>query len=270
MTKRGKVLRDPHLAPGLLTVAGQQMPFVLEGLWKSDVPPKPGLAVDIDFNASGEIVAITVVPESQLAREQAEAAIAAAQKHGAVMVSRMIARFGLPTLIATGALLLGWFLLTAATVQTPLGRADFTFWQILGLLNSNGTFEVMFEGARGASSAGLYGFMALIALAGSFLPYFWKDKRAALGGLLPLMYMGLVALMVRGSIHSSLSPAAGGALDAMVQQMREEAMRAVSLGLGAYVSGLASLYFAAVGIRGFFAAKGRENVDFEQSQRAAA
>jgi len=82
--------------------------------------------------------------------------------------------------------------------------------------------------------------------------------------------MGLVALMVRASIHSSLSPAAGGALDAVVQQMREEAMRAVSLGLGAYVSGLASLYFAGVGIRGFFAAKGRENVDFEQSQRAAA
>jgi len=270
MKKRGKVLRDPHIGPGLLTVGGRQMPFVLEGVWKSEVPPKPGLAVDIDFNARDEIVAITVVPDSQLAREQAEAAIAAAQKQGVVMVSRMIARFGLPMLIAAGALLVGWFVLSAATVQTSLGRVDFTFWQLLGLLNSNGAFEGMFEGARGASSAGLYGFLAVLAWAGPFLSYFWKDKRAALGGLLPLVFMVLVALMVRGSIHNSLSMQAGGALDAMVQQMREEAMHALSPGSGAYVSGLASLYFAGVGIRGFFTAKGREKADFEQLPSAAA
>ena len=269
MKKRGKVLRDPHIGPGLLTVGGRQITFVLEGVWKSETPPKPGLAVDIDVNARDEIVAITVVPDSQLAREQAEAAIAAAQKQGAVMVSRMIARFGLPMLIAAGALLVGWFLLSAATVQTSLGRVDFTFWQLLALLNSSGTFEGMFEGAR-ASSAGLYGLLALLAWAGPFLSYFWKDKRAALGGLLPLMFMVLVALMVRGSIHNSLSMQAGGALDAMVQQMGEEAMRAVSPGFGAYVSGLASLYFAGVGIRGFFTARGREKADFEQSPRAAA
>ena len=44
MAKRGKVLRDPHLGPGLLMVEGKQYPF-LEGSWRSDVPAKPGLVV---------------------------------------------------------------------------------------------------------------------------------------------------------------------------------------------------------------------------------
>ena len=270
MTKRGKVLRDPHVGPGLLTVEGRQMPFVLEELWKSEAPPKPGLAVDVELNPNGEITAITVVPESQLAREQAEAALAAAQKHGAALVARMIARFGLPTLVAAGALTLGWFLLTAVTVQTPFGKVDFTFWQLLGPLNSGGTFEAMFEGGRSALSAGLYGLLALAALTGPLLPYFWKDKRAALGGVLPLAFMGVVALLVRSSIRSSLSMPAGAAFDAMAQQLREEAMRAVSLGFGAYVSLLASLYFAGVGARQFLASREIESEDFEHSQGAAA
>ncbi len=73
MTKRGKVLRDPYRGPGLLMVEGQQYPFLLESVWKSDGPPKPGLPVDIEFGQSGQILAITVVPESQLAKEEAEA-----------------------------------------------------------------------------------------------------------------------------------------------------------------------------------------------------
>src|SRR5512147_1427874 len=64
MTKRGKVLRDPTAGPGLLMVEGQQYLFALEPVWKSDVPPKPGLVVDVDLDGSGKIQAITVVPES--------------------------------------------------------------------------------------------------------------------------------------------------------------------------------------------------------------
>ena len=73
MRKRGKVLRDPHAGPGLLMVEGRQYQFLLESVWKSDGPPKPGLPVEVDFGQSGQILAITVVPESQLVKEQEEA-----------------------------------------------------------------------------------------------------------------------------------------------------------------------------------------------------
>src|SRR5579872_2962068 len=98
MAKRGKVLRDPHAGPGLLMVEGQQYPFSLEGVWKSETPPKPGLAVDAEFDAAGAISAITVVPESQIAKEQAEAALALARERGGKILSRVVAKTGLPTL----------------------------------------------------------------------------------------------------------------------------------------------------------------------------
>src|ERR1700758_4023751 len=70
-SKRGKVLRDPHCGPGLLIVEGRQYQFCLDGVWKSDVPPKPGLLVDITFNTRGQIQAIRAVTEAQLEQEQA-------------------------------------------------------------------------------------------------------------------------------------------------------------------------------------------------------
>jgi hypothetical protein len=71
MNKRGKVLRDPHAGPGLLMVEGRQYQFWLDNVWTSDVPPKPGLVVDVTFNARQQIQSITAVSQAQLEREQA-------------------------------------------------------------------------------------------------------------------------------------------------------------------------------------------------------
>src|SRR6266481_8693844 len=67
MKKRGKVLRDPHTGPGLLMIEGRQYWFCLEGVWKSQMPPTPGLAVDVKLDHARQIIAITAVSESQLA-----------------------------------------------------------------------------------------------------------------------------------------------------------------------------------------------------------
>jgi len=40
----------------------------MEGVWKSEVPPKPGLAVDVKLDRAGQILAITAMSESQLAQ----------------------------------------------------------------------------------------------------------------------------------------------------------------------------------------------------------
>jgi len=74
MKKRGKVLRD--VGPGLLMVEGQQYPLTLEGIWKSDVPPKHGMVVDVEFDREGKIMGMCAVGESQIATVQLVAAMA--------------------------------------------------------------------------------------------------------------------------------------------------------------------------------------------------
>jgi hypothetical protein len=271
MKKRGKILRDPVAGPGLLMVEGQQYSYSLEGVWKSEVPPKPGLAVDVDFDAAGQITAIHAVPESQLAKEQAEAAMLVAKEKGAALASGLVAKFGIPHLAAAGLLIVGWFFLSTASVDAAfLGKLDFTFWDVLGLLNAKNALEALGLG-RHTYSAGIYGFFAIACLAGPFLSYFWKDKRAHLGAVLPLAFMIIVAFMVRSSLQSALGGAnAQGMFAEMQKQAQEEAMKAISLGMGAYLSVLASLYFAGIGAKKFLVAKASDAQVYEKPQKVAA
>jgi len=257
MAKRGKVLRDPISGPGLLMVEGQQYSFALEGVWKSEVPAKPGLAVDVEFDPAGKIASITAVSESQLAKEQTEAALKAAKDQGGKILGQIVAKVGMANLVAGAVLVITWFFLTAGSLQGPLGgRLEFTFWQVLGFLNTNNFMEVLER--NGHPSAGIYGLLALIALAGPFVHYFWKDKRAALGGVLPLLFMVVIGIMVRSSIGNAMGGPASGPFGDMQRQAQEEFMKALSIGMGTYLSVLASLYFAGVAAKNFLAAKATE------------
>jgi hypothetical protein len=99
MKKRGKILRDPRTGPGLLMIEGRQYWFYREGVWKSGIPPKPGLAVDVKFDRVGQILAITAVSESQLADEQAERAGDAGKAAGANILRKIAAKCGMPNLL---------------------------------------------------------------------------------------------------------------------------------------------------------------------------
>jgi hypothetical protein len=271
MQKRGRILRDPISGPGLLMVEGQQYPFSLEGVWRSEAPPTAGMVVDVEFDSGSRIVAVTAVAESQIAKEQAEVALAAAKEKGAALASGMVAKFGAPSLIAAGLLIVSWFFLTTASIKSPLGSIEFTFWQVLGYLNAKNIFEVMMSGGRGGPSAGIYGFFAIAALAGPFVHHFWKDRRAKLGGLLPLLFMIVIALAVRSSINSAFGAEQVGAdMRTFVDQAREEAMKAVSIGMGAYLAIAVSLYLAAVSLKSFLVAQATTVPVSEKSHRAAA
>src|SRR5690348_8883786 len=149
MAKRGKVLRDPNAGPGLLIVEGQQYPFALEGVWKSEAAPKPGLVVDVDFDGNGQISGITVVPDSVLAKEQADIALRAAKEKGGQIFGQIVAKVGMPNLVAGLVLLISWWWLNAVVVQIPFGgKFEITFWQILGLLNANNILEVLGSASR--------------------------------------------------------------------------------------------------------------------------
>lgn len=257
MTKRGKILRGTEAGLGLLSVDGQEIQFGLRDVWRGTTPPAPGMIVQVDLAEDASLISISPVSDSQIAKEQAEAMAIAARDKGRIIASAAIGKFGLPTLIATGLLMVGWFFLSAVNIQTFLGKLDLSFWQLLGFLNSGSAFETMMQG-RGGASAGFYGFLAIVALAGPYVAYFWKDKRANLCGLLPLLFMLMVWLMLRSTVNSSMGADASGPLGDIARQGREEVMKAVSLGLGSYLSGLISLYFAGIAAKKFLLEKAIE------------
>ena len=251
MAKRGKILRDPTNGPGLVVVDGQQYTFALEGIWKSASLPQPGVVVDVEFGADGAVSAVIAVAESQLAKEQAEQALSAAKERGAALASTAVAQFGLPTLIAAGLVIIGWFFLATVSVNTGFaGKIEFTFWHVLTLLNSSNLMDAM-QSAQGKGSAGLYGFLAIIALAGPFVGVVWKDKRAALGGTLPILFMLLVAILAGHSMSSATS----GMPAQFAAEMKKEIAKQVSIGMGAYLSLLASAYLGLVSVKKFLVAK---------------
>jgi hypothetical protein len=269
MTKRGKVLRDTSGGLGLLAVDDNQHQFSLEGIWKSADPPKPGMQVLVEFAPDLSILSIIPIPESQIAREQAGVIMKVAREKGEVVVSAVVAKFGLPLLIATGGMIVGWFFLNSMSVQSVFGNINYTFWQVLGFLNTGNVGDVLMQGRRGAS-AGFYGFIAFLALAGPFLHYFWKDKRAALGGVLPLVFMLFVAVMVGSSIHTVMGEVAEGPLGEVQREAQQEMMNAISLGAGVYVSGIIGLYLAAVSAKQFLVARSVNTEGTPISKQAAA
>lgn len=72
MRARGKVLRAPNSAPGLVMIEGQQFWFSCDSAWKSEIAPEPGLVVSVDLDRELQVVAVTPVPEAQLHRESIE------------------------------------------------------------------------------------------------------------------------------------------------------------------------------------------------------
>ncbi len=251
MKKRGKILRDASAGPGLLMAEGQQYTFALEGVWKSEIAPRAGLVVDIELGESNQINSITAVPEAQIAKEQAEQALAAARAKSGALASSVVARFGLPTLIAVGLLFVGWFFLSTISVNAGFaGKMDFTFWRVLTFINSKNALESLAT-LQGNGSAGFYGLLAFVSLAGPFIGYVWKDKRAALGGILPLLFMLLVGVLVRNALTSMTSGAPSEFMDAA----RAEIMKQISVGAGAYISILSSIYLAFSSVKKFLLAR---------------
>ncbi len=137
MTKRGRILRDTNAGPGLLTIEGKQYSFVLEGMWRSEVPPRTGMPVDVQFDAQGAPEAVLAVSEGQLAREQANQTLEGVKRQGGELTRKTFARFGTGTVIAWLALAAGWFLLSTVSMGAGAEGVDVTFWRLLGYANES-------------------------------------------------------------------------------------------------------------------------------------
>jgi len=91
MRARGKVLREPGAAPGLLMIDGQQFRFWLDGVWHSELRPKPGLAVNVELNRELQVVRISVIPEVE-EMEHAQAPVSQRTEKSEGRTCRLIAR----------------------------------------------------------------------------------------------------------------------------------------------------------------------------------
>lgn len=255
MRKRGKVLRDTNAGPGLLSVEGQQYPFNLEGLWRSDTAPKPNMVVEVEFGEGNSILSIQSVPESQLAKEQAEVVLSAAKEKGLQFASGLAAKFGVATIVAMALLVVGWFFLNTVSVTIVGFKAGMTFWQILSVLNS--PMGGMAAISVGSSSTGVYGFLAVLALVGPLVHYFWKHPRAHLAGLLPLLFMAFVCIMIYVGIMDSIAGSGLGGKEAanVAAEVAKTALEGIRIGVGGYISVAVSLYFAGKSGMTFFASR---------------
>ena len=209
------------------------------------------------FNDAGQIVSLLVVQDSQLNKEQAQAALIAAKGKGAEIFSGIVARVGAVNLAAILLLILAWLCLSAVSIQSPAGAFSFTFWQLLGFINAKNALDIFMQAGTGSYSTGIYGFLAFVCLLGPFVRYFWKDKLAVLGGVLPLLFMLIVGMIAHSSLNSAMGVGAAGVdpNDPMVKEMTQQVTQAISIGVGVYLSVLLCLYFAAMGVKDFLGAK---------------
>ena len=261
MQKRGKVLRDAHAgAPGLLIVEGRQYQFPLNEMWKSDIPLRPGLPVDLEFGSDGKISRVTAVPAHLLEHDPLDGS-PPSTKTGVLDRVSVVTAGGLSNCVAAGLLLIAWFFLTAVSLDLPLvGRLDLTFFQVLGYLNAGNLVPILER--EGNHPAGFYGVFAIVALAGPLVPYFWKDKRAWLAGFLPFAFLLVVSFAIRSQLKGSVPAAADAPYAGLIN--------ATSLGLGAYVSFCASLYLALTSAKQFCKTKASQPTQLRRSQKAAA
>jgi hypothetical protein len=287
-TVRGRILRDTAVGDGLISAAGKQHPFKLEGVWQSDRAPKVDQQVDVDFDDAGRIVAIRAVDPTAAAREQAERfmstagatakqwatdlkakgapalaelrakgapALADMQTKGMPVVKRYVALIGAPTLVAMGAVLLGWFFFAAVSIDFLGQHQSATFYDFLGVLNNPENGLAALEGR--SASAGFYGFLAILALFAPLLPHFVKSQKLWLAYCAPGAWMVLAGVIGWWKVRSAMSEATsaaggfggGGELQNMAREFMNELWNAISIGFGAYLAAAAAIYLAYVGIR---------------------
>lgn len=272
---RGKILRDTNSGPGVVVVDGVQKTFTLETHWKSTVPAKVGAVVDVELTAEGEVISVTAVDESVIAKEQAQKALelageqgkkiaALAGSQGKVYAGVLLAKVGAPTLAAIGLLAISWLFLAALNIQISSDhKASMTFFDILKIVN-NSTGMDGFRGVEHLSS-GFYGVLMFLALLAPVASHFHDNKFLKLGYCLPLTFMLVVGLNIYFSIKGSMkdmtqaaSAFGGGQASQMAQQMMdsmmEMAMKAISVGFGTYIALAIGVYLASIGVKKFLVA----------------
>jgi len=240
---RGTVIKVPDATPGLLIVDGRQLPFSLEGRWRSPVAPAINMSVEVEFDSSGAVASVSVVDAQQVARERLEQFGGIAQQQGKVAAEiarqgagALAARMGTAPLVAAVAIWVAWFFLPAVNITLFTESRSFTFWEILGL-NLENPFNM-------TGSHGLFGLLGVLAIAAPFARPFVVHPKASWLNALPLAFVVLAVLRLLYTINRAAGNV--GANREVTSFVRD----LISLGSGAYILVAAGAFLAFLAVKG--------------------
>lgn len=193
---RGKILQyNGNEGTGVIVADGQQHKFALAN-WKGDTVPAVGKTVEVVV-ADGQVQTVMLVGDDVLMREKASEiggklggligglGASAGGGTGPVTGGAIVERYGMPTLIAYGLFLIGTTMFKAVSVAM-LG-AGWTMFQLAGFLSA-------FGGGGGIKMLLILSYLSIA------VPFVWRDPRAWLALLLPLLTMvwALIKAMTAG------------------------------------------------------------------------
>ncbi len=239
MRKRGRVLRDTNAGPGLLTAEGKQYSFVLEGMWRSEVPPRLGMLVDVHFDSEGAPATVYAVSDGQVEREVGrEQAQATVPPDKLCRPESSVAGFGVPALLAQLLLLLSFFFLPSLLIGKAVGTRAISGWEAVSL-------HVATPGTRDPGVLGLLAIPCLLApLVVPLLKFSWS--RWLYAAPLGFAVLASVTLYMR---FERDSPLAGQNVQGLLggattNQLGNQGVGIVSVNVGAYLLLICALYFA--------------------------
>ena len=192
MTKRGCVLRDTNLGPGLLAIDGVQYAFTLEDMWRSDVPPRTGMAVDASFTPGGALEGVSAISDRQVAKEKAQAALAGALRQSEVVGAAVKTRFSVWNIILECLLLISFFALPNLLESSMYSGRTLTGWDAIGL-DPRTTLT---------SDHGLLSLFAVLCLFAPAAVPFLKQAWARLLYAAPLAFAAIASLAITVEIRN--------------------------------------------------------------------
>jgi hypothetical protein len=189
---RGTVIKIPDATPGILFVNGQQQYFTLERVWKSPTAPAANQTVDVEFDPTGALTALTVVEQAHFDKEKLNQLGGMAQEQGKQAaqlakqgIGALAARMGALPLGATVLLWIAWFFFPAASVAGGMTAAmSFTFWGLLGI-----DFNNPMSAMGGGSDHGFFAIIGLAAIAAPFAAPFIRAPWARYLNAAPIAFI---------------------------------------------------------------------------------
>lgn len=258
-TARGVVLRDTNAGPGLVVVAGRQLPFTLEQHWRDQTSaPAVNTHVDVTLDSAGAVLAVKPVPDAVLAKEKMDKVAGDLNNLKDQYLPQLMARvdqIGKPLLIAVALLAIAWIWLPAVTINISASLTqNLTMFDLLRLANVSSSLEGMMQ--SGSGSSGLYGFLCVLALVAPLAHVFLAHKRAVFGLFAPLAFMVLTGLGIYMKIRNLTSAASesmrsfgGSQMGDFAGAMMKQALAAFSVGYGSYIALIVALYLAWRGVQ---------------------
>lgn len=228
---RGKILQyNGNDGTGIVVVNDQQHKFAIAS-WKGSAAPAVGKTVEVEL-ADGAVASITLVGDDVLLREKTaeltgklggfvsdltkSAGTSAGASGGGA--GNIIEKFGKPVLGSYVVFLIGTTMLNTMVMK------------MFGQSEGRPMFSMADQLAQAGGGGGMKGLLFL-AYASFVVPLVWKDKRAWLALLLPIV----AVLWAMYSIQKAMGPMSG----------------LVSYGIGFYVSLAAAAVIGLMGIKKF-------------------